>query len=75
MMQQTHMGTYVRITHYVDANRLHNQLTSYYITGILHLVNKAPVCWYSNKQSTVETATYSYWFFCLYMWVKYYLFE
>jgi hypothetical protein len=28
------------------------------VTGILHLVNKTPVEWYSKKQATVETATY-----------------
>jgi hypothetical protein len=27
-------------------------------TGILHLMNKTPIEWYSKKQSTVETATY-----------------
>ena len=28
------------------------------MTGILHLVNKTPIDWYSKKQATVETATY-----------------
>ena len=28
------------------------------MTGILHLVNKTPLDWYSKKQATVETATY-----------------
>jgi hypothetical protein len=28
------------------------------VTGILHLMNKAPIEWYSKKQATVETATY-----------------
>jgi hypothetical protein len=28
------------------------------VTGILHLVNKTPIEWYSKKQATVETATY-----------------
>jgi hypothetical protein len=28
------------------------------VTGILHLINKTPLDWYSKKQSTVETATY-----------------
>jgi hypothetical protein len=28
------------------------------VTGILHLINKTPLDWYSKKQATVETATY-----------------
>jgi hypothetical protein len=28
------------------------------VTGILDLVNKAPIEWYSKKQATIETATY-----------------
>jgi hypothetical protein len=28
------------------------------VTGILHLVNKTPIEWFSKKQATVETATY-----------------
>jgi hypothetical protein len=28
------------------------------VTGILHLVNKTPIEWYSKKHATVETATY-----------------
>jgi hypothetical protein len=28
------------------------------VTGILHLVNKMPIDWYSKKQATVQTATY-----------------
>jgi hypothetical protein len=28
------------------------------VTGILHLVNKTPIEWYSKKQATVQTATY-----------------
>ena len=28
------------------------------VTGILQLVNKTPVDWYSSKQITVDTATY-----------------
>jgi len=28
------------------------------VTGILHLLNKTPIDWYSKKQPIVETATY-----------------
>ena len=33
-------------------------ITGRSVTGILHLVNKTPIDWYSKKQATVETATY-----------------
>jgi hypothetical protein len=28
------------------------------VTGILHLLNKTPIEWYSKRQAIVETATY-----------------
>ena len=37
---------------------MHNVVTGRSVTGILHLLNKTPIDWYSKKQSTVETATY-----------------
>jgi hypothetical protein len=46
------------LTHYVNANLMHDFVIRRYVTGILHLVNKTPIDWYSKKQSTVETATY-----------------
>jgi hypothetical protein len=52
------LGNYVTLTHYVDANLLHDIVTGRSVTGILHLVNKTPFDWYSKKQATVETATY-----------------
>ena len=52
------LGKFVMLTHYVDANLMHCLLTGRSVTGILHLMNKTPVEWYSKKQSTVETATY-----------------
>ena len=54
---------YVSITHYVDYNLFHEELTGCYIICILYLVNKTPMYWYSNKQSTVETDTYGSDFF------------
>ena len=54
----TLMGNYVRLIHYVDVNICHDQRTGSSVTGIIHLVNKTPVGWYSNKQITVEKATY-----------------
>jgi len=37
---------------------MHDIATGRSVTGILHLVNKTPIEWYSKKQATVETATY-----------------
>jgi hypothetical protein len=50
-------GKHVTLTHYVDANLMHNVVTGRSVTGILHLTNKTPSDWYSKKQATVETAT------------------
>ena len=52
------LGKFVTITHFVDANLFHCKLTGRSVTGILDLVNKTPIDWYSKKQATVETATY-----------------
>ena len=51
-------GKPVRITTFVDANLLHDKVTGRSATGIIHLVNKTPIDWYSKRQNTVETATY-----------------
>jgi hypothetical protein len=37
---------------------MHDVITGKSVTGILYLVNKTPIEWYSKKQATVETATY-----------------
>jgi hypothetical protein len=52
------LGKFVTLSHYVDANLMHDMVTGHSITGILHFVNKMPIDWYSKKQATVETATY-----------------
>ena len=52
------LGQFVTLTHYVDANLMHDVVTGRSVTGILHLINKMPIDWYSKKQATVETATY-----------------
>ena len=46
------------MTHYVDANLYHDVLSGKSVTGVLHLINKTPLDWFSKKQATVETATY-----------------
>ena len=52
------LGKYVTTTHYVDANLFHDILSGRSVTGVLHLINKTPIDWYSKKKATVETATY-----------------
>jgi hypothetical protein len=52
------LGKNVTLSHYVDANLMHDVTTGKSVTGILHLINKTPLDWYSKKQATVETATY-----------------
>ena len=52
------LGKQVVTTTYVDANLMHDILSGRSVTGIIHLVNKTPIEWYSKKQATVETATY-----------------
>ena len=37
---------------------MHDLLSGKSVTGILHLLNKTPIDWYSEKQATVETATF-----------------
>jgi len=54
----TPLRRFVTLTHFVDANLYHDLITGRSVTGILHLTNKTPINWYSNKQATVETATY-----------------
>jgi hypothetical protein len=53
------LGNNVTLTHFVDANLMHDLVTGRSMTGILHLLNKTPIDWFSKKQATVEVATYS----------------
>ena len=52
------LGKYVTLSHYVDANLLHDLVIGCSVTGILHIINGTPLDWYSKKQATIETATY-----------------
>ena len=52
------LGSWVTLTHYVDANLFHDMVTGRSVTGILTLINQTPLEWFSKKQATVETATY-----------------
>ena len=53
---------------YVDANLMHDLLSGNSVTGVLHLLNKTPIDWYSKKQGTIKTATFvvSLWSSCEY---------
>jgi hypothetical protein len=53
------LGNYVTLSLYYDANLYHHVVTGWSVTGILHFMNKMPIDWYSKKQATVETASYS----------------
>lgn len=52
------LGKPVVITTFVDANLYHCLTTGRATTGILHLLNKTLIAWFSKRQATVETATY-----------------
>jgi len=52
------LGKPVTLTHFVDANLMHDLSTGRSLTGILHLANKTPIEWFSKKQATVEVATH-----------------
>jgi hypothetical protein len=52
------LGKHITLSHYVDANLMHDVTTRKSVPGILHLINKTPLDWHSKKQATVETATY-----------------
>jgi hypothetical protein len=55
----TPLGKHVTLSHFVDANLMHDLTTGRSMTGVLHLLNKTPIDWCSKKQATVEIATYS----------------
>jgi hypothetical protein len=48
------LGKYVTLSHYVDANLMHNITSGKLVTGILHIVNNTPIDWHSKKQATVD---------------------
>jgi len=51
-------GKPVMMTTFVDANLMSDYVTGRSRTGILHMLNKTPIDWFSKKQASVETATY-----------------
>ena len=55
----TPKGKPVTMTAFQDSSLYHCKLTGRAVTGIIHMINKTPFEWYTKRQNTVETATYS----------------
>ena len=55
----TPLGKTVTITAFVDASHAANKVTRRSHTGFILFVQRAPVMWYSKRQSTVESSTFS----------------
>ena len=53
------LGKHVVTVSYYDTNLFHNILSGRSVTGTLNFLNKTLTDCYSNKKSTVETATHS----------------
>ena len=51
-------GKRVVLSHWFDANLMHDVLSGKSVTGVFHMANLTPMMWYSKKQATAETATY-----------------
>jgi hypothetical protein len=51
-------GRKVKLTMFADANLYHDRLTGRSVTGLILMVNKTPIDWFSKKQISVESATY-----------------
>ena len=52
-------GRSVKITVFVDASHGANKVTRRSHTGYIIFLNRAPIMWFSKKQNTVETSTFS----------------
>ena len=52
-------GSGITTTAYVDASHAANKKTRRSHTGYVIFLNRAPIVWYSKRQQTVETSTFS----------------
>ena len=52
------LGKSVTMTCFVDADHAGCKATRRSHTGVIIYVNKAPILWYSKRQTTVETSTF-----------------
>ena len=53
------LGRAIQINCFVDADHAGNLVTRRSHTGIIIFLNMAPISWYSKRQNTVESSTYS----------------
>ena len=53
------LGISVRITSFVDASHAANKVNRRSHTGFVIFVNRAPIIWFSKRQNTVESSTFS----------------
>ena len=51
-------GRKVVLTMFADANLYHDKVTGRLVTGLIMMLNKTPIDWFSKKQISVESATY-----------------
>ena len=51
-------GKPVRTTTFKDANLLHDCITGRSCAGLIHMVNKTPIEWYTKRMNGVETSTH-----------------
>ena len=51
-------GRKVVLTMFADANLYHDKITGRLVTGLIMMLNKTPIDWFSKKQISVESATY-----------------
>ena len=58
------LGKRIISTTFLDANLLHDIVTGKSVTTALHFVNTTPTDWFSERQATVDTATYGSEFCC-----------
>ena len=47
------------MTAFVDASHAANRVTRRSHTGYIIFINRAPILWFSKRQSTVETSTFT----------------
>ena len=52
-------GKAIQINAFVDADHAGNKVTQRSHTGFIIFMNMAPIFWYSKRQNSVETSTYS----------------
>ena len=51
-------GKEVVTSHFEDSSLYHCKVTGRAVTGIIHMINKTPIEWFSKRQSCVEVSTY-----------------